>query len=360
MQNAARDTKKMHIVYLVYADVADSSGGMRVIFEHVNGLLGRGHHVEVWVPPTKTTLPYFNTDAPIRVYADTQLSEPNIIVMTDPIFLPAMSTNRKKGYVFLLFQHDNEMVCESAGVPGYTDLINSSRHRFREGMYHGISVSSWVQDMVLEKYDLRSHLVRNGVDKALFHPAEPLSQLKGTSVLTFYDDQAWKGFGDVARALLGVAQSFPDLKVFVVGRVSPDVFMNKVASIHLESPLPVAYLRSPNQPDLARIYSSATVFVSASWKEGFGLPGLEAMACGVPVVTTDSGGNRDFAINEETALVVPQQDIAAIANGVLRVLSDEKLRTKLRRNGIQKAKELNWDKSIDRLELILLGMSSAP
>ena len=60
-----------------------------------------------------------------------------------------------------------------------------------------------------------------------------------------------------------------------------------------------------SQPDLGREYDAAQVFVVGSWFEGFCQPGLEAMACGVPLVTTDNGGCREYAIDGETALVVP-------------------------------------------------------
>jgi glycosyltransferase involved in cell wall biosynthesis len=74
------------------------------------------------------------------------------------------------------------------------------------------------------------------------------------------------------------------------------------------------------------------------------------MACGVPVVTTDSGGNRDFIINDMTAVVVPQNEPVKIAEGILKVLSNEKLRHYLKRNGIKKAREFSWEASVDKLE----------
>ena len=65
-----------------------------------------------------------------------------------------------------------------------------------------------------------------------------------------------------------------------------------------------------DQAALGREYDAARVFAVGSWFEGFCQPGLEALACGTPLVTTDNGGCREYAIDGETALVVPPRDAA--------------------------------------------------
>jgi len=107
---------------------------------------------------------------------------------------------------------------------------------------------------------------------------------------------------------------------------------------------------------MADVYSSATIYVSGFWYEGFGLPLLEAMACGCAVVTTDSKGIDDFAIADKTCLKIPPQQPEAMAQAVKRLLKDHRLRSKLIKNGLKMAKKFTWDKSIDKLEHFL-GLS---
>ena len=76
----------------------------------------------------------------------------------------------------------------------------------------------------------------------------------------------------------------------------------------------------------------ANVFVYASWYEGFGLPPLEAMACGVPVVTTDCGGVLEYAIDGYNSLVTPIRDPTALAQAIQRLLSDRHLAAQLIQN----------------------------
>jgi glycosyltransferase involved in cell wall biosynthesis len=70
------------------------------------------------------------------------------------------------------------------------------------------------------------------------------------------------------------------------------------------------------------------------------------------VVTTDGGGSRDYAIPDETAVVVPPQDVPALTEGILRMLDDKLLREKLTANGLKKAQEFGWKMSIAKLEVV--------
>jgi glycosyltransferase involved in cell wall biosynthesis len=74
------------------------------------------------------------------------------------------------------------------------------------------------------------------------------------------------------------------------------------------------------------------------------------MACGVPVVTTDCGGIRDYAVDGYNALIVPPGDPKAVADAVLKILKNDKLREKLIEHGIETAKQWTWDKVVDKFE----------
>ena len=87
--------------------------------------------------------------------------------------------------------------------------------------------------------------------------------------------------------------------------------------------------------------------------EGFGLPPLEAMACGAPVVLTDSGGVRDYARHEDNCLLVPPRDPQALAAAMLRILTDPVLADCLRRAGPPTTARFTWEAAVDRFEAAL-------
>jgi glycosyltransferase involved in cell wall biosynthesis len=108
--------------------------------------------------------------------------------------------------------------------------------------------------------------------------------------------------------------------------------------------------RNVDDDTLAKLYSSSDVFIFTSYRESFGLPPLEAMACGTPVVTTDCGGDRDYAVNGYNALVVPPGDPQALARAVIEILTNSNLRERLVEAGLATVKQWTWDRVVDRFE----------
>ena len=92
--------------------------------------------------------------------------------------------------------------------------------------------------------------------------------------------------------------------------------------------------------DLPAVYSGAAVFVFPSLYEGFGLPVLEAMACGAPVVTSNAASMTEVAGG--AAMLVDPRDVAGLAVAVAQVLHDERLRERLRGAGLARARQFSW------------------
>lgn len=105
--------------------------------------------------------------------------------------------------------------------------------------------------------------------------------------------------------------------------------------------------------EIVRLYNQVGCFISTTLHEGFGLPHLEAMACGTPVVTTDADGNMAFCEHGQNCLVYSGDDMAGMAMGVHRVLTDEALWKSLVQHGLETAAEYPWSPVIDRLEAFL-------
>lgn len=97
------------------------------------------------------------------------------------------------------------------------------------------------------------------------------------------------------------------------------------------------------QEDLPGIYSLATVFAFPSLYEGFGLPPLEAMACGTPVLTSINSAMAEIC-GEAALLVDPHQE-EAIAEGLACLLADVDRRVQLRRHGLAQAQQYSWERT---------------
>lgn len=103
--------------------------------------------------------------------------------------------------------------------------------------------------------------------------------------------------------------------------------------------------------DLPAIYSGASVFVYPSFYEGFGIPALEAMACGTPVITSDNTSLPEVVGN--AAIKIKASDTRKLSRKLEYVLTDKNLANNLSTKGLAQAKKFSWDKSADMLiELI--------
>jgi glycosyltransferase involved in cell wall biosynthesis len=95
--------------------------------------------------------------------------------------------------------------------------------------------------------------------------------------------------------------------------------------------------------DLPVVYNLAQVFVYPSLYEGFGLPPLEALACGTPVVTSDNSSLPEVVGN--AALLARADDVEALSEGMIRLLKDVALRDRLRQAGLEQARRFRWEAS---------------
>jgi len=106
--------------------------------------------------------------------------------------------------------------------------------------------------------------------------------------------------------------------------------------------------------ELAAAYRSADILLSASWYESFPLFPLEAMACGLPVITSQYG-TEEYAIPAVTADIVRPRDPESIATSLVRLVTQDEYRASIAKQGNEIAKNFNWRASVDRMEAILLG-----
>lgn len=140
-----------------------------------------------------------------------------------------------------------------------------------------------------------------------------------------------------------------DLKLLFTG--TADAFTLNIVQRHN---LTARVVFSGNIDDvaLAKIYRGATSLVFPSLYEGFGLPVVEAMACGTPVITSDAAATREVA-GAGNALLVPAQDIDALAEAIDHIVDDSVLRAELVMRGLKRAQAFVWADVARRVEAAL-------
>lgn len=162
-------------------------------------------------------------------------------------------------------------------------------------------------------------------------------------ILYVGDDRPRKGLSQFLSAADITYRIHPDIRLIIVSK----------QPCHIETQVPYEFYLTPSHEKLSEIYRSSDLFVSSSWGEGLGYPPLEAMACGTPVVLTDSSGVRDYALPGQNCLMAAPGDTDSLAEAIMQFLADEPLAAKLVSNGRATAENYRWHTVIDRLEAAL-------
>ena len=151
-----------------------------------------------------------------------------------------------------------------------------------------------------------------------------------------------KNLERLLQAFSVVLKKNPNLSLILVGKI--DYFYNrlqdKVKELNLENK--VIFTGRVSDKMLNDLYKNALVYVFPSVSEGFGLPGLEAMKQGLPVVCSSQGPLPE--IYEQAAAYFNGEDINEIAQTVLRVTSNNNLRESMRKEGYLQVKKYSWQK----------------
>jgi glycosyltransferase involved in cell wall biosynthesis len=112
----------------------------------------------------------------------------------------------------------------------------------------------------------------------------------------------------------------------------------------------VRYLGYVQQSDLPALHSAATAFVFPSLYEGFGLPVLEAMACGTPVLTSNVSATAEVA--GDAALLVDPLSVAAIRDAMRSLLLEQSLRDDYAQRGLKRARDFSWRRAADETHAV--------
>ncbi len=145
-----------------------------------------------------------------------------------------------------------------------------------------------------------------------------------------------KNFSSIVRAIEILGDV--DFDIVIVGGANPKIFSQTQISL----PNSVKYLGYVSDAELKALYEYASCFIYPSFYEGFGLPPLEAMACGCPVIVSGAASLPEACA--DAALYCDPYDLEDIANKLVMLMNNTKLREELRQKGLERAKQFTWQK----------------
>jgi glycosyltransferase involved in cell wall biosynthesis len=203
------------------------------------------------------------------------------------------------------------------------------------------SVSPIISKILQTRFGRKTPVIPNGIDTDFYYPGERPNE--NIILLVGNPNIMFKGFDVAIQTLIRTWISGNKFKVKWVCQEKPSLE-------HVPFPFPVEYVVMPTQEELAECYRNSDIFLFTSWYEGFGMPPLEAMASGLPVVSTACGGIEVYAKDKINALLADSGDAEQLSNAVIYLLNDKKARDDLSKSGRETALKFSYPTIIKYLE----------
>jgi hypothetical protein len=300
-------------------------GGVRRCVELANALIARGHWMRIytpkgascdWLPCMAEVHPF---DSLAKHGADVAVSYGS---SKGTLAVVAGAKARVKAlYVVSL----NERALERLQSDPILDTFNDPEWLL-------FACSTWLTDWLSRTFSRSVVPLIGAVNRSIFHPVKVKRDKERPIILSSGDIREREGSKTVLRAYEIARESIPGLQLQTYHR------------------------RGYPQSKMADVYCGASAFVDGQWYAGWNNPVAEAMACGRPVVCTDIGGVRDFAVHDETALLVPVEDPEALAKATVQLLTDVDLAQRLRILALERISQFTYAKMAARFERTVRGL----
>ncbi len=225
-----------------------------------------------------------------------------------------------------------------------------------------IAISEATKKDLLRLYDIpsdRIEVVYPGVDTQTFAPGLPTDELcekyrlpRDTQFIVHVSsERPRKNLDAVLRALYLLKKEFGVDRIKLLKGGKPQYRADRERTLATVEKLglreDVILLDNLSDRLLAQLYNLADVFVFPSYYEGFGLPPLEAMACGTPVIVSNATSLPEVV--GDSGIIVDPDSAHSLAKALHSVLTDESLRQDLGRRGLERASSFNWEKAADQV-----------
>jgi len=186
---------------------------------------------------------------------------------------------------------------------------------------------------------LRFRVVPNGINTDFFYPLKGVCRAHNLLLVTSSADTPMKGLRYLLEAVASIRKK-REIRVLVIGQLKKDgAIERRVRELELGDI--VTFTGRIEQKDFARYYAETTMAVIPSLYEGFGMPAGEAMACGVPVIST-SGGALPEVVGD-AGMLVPPADAMALEQAIVALLDDPEKRRRMGEAGLERVmKSLTW------------------
>ncbi|TWT79212.1 D-inositol 3-phosphate glycosyltransferase [Planctomycetes bacterium CA13] len=219
-----------------------------------------------------------------------------------------------------------------------------------------LTVSEFSRQEIIDWYDIAESqvvVVGNGVSEE-FKPDEIALPSKRPYFYFVGNTKPHKNVESLVKAFAIVAEKYGDVELKLVAKPS-DAIRRLVALTPVKDR--IEWIRGASDVKLAEQYRGAVATVLPSFFEGFGLPLVEAMACGCPVIASDRTSIPEVV--GDAGILFDPNNIDHIADCMIRVLDDSELRAAMKQKGLQQAAKFRWSQVGERVRRALQSVAAS-
>ena len=213
-----------------------------------------------------------------------------------------------------------------------------------------ISTSQYCGDRIQHHYGVKPekiYIVPEGINLEQW-PTPDESRRDQWTILCVARQYPRKHITDLITAFRIVVDRYPQATLVIIGDgPEHENICQKVADYKLKANVKVLGALADNE-DVQAWYHRSSIFCLPSVQEGFGIVFLEAMASGLPIVSTQATAIPEVVPHQQAGLLIPPQDPGALAEAITTLLENPKLRSHYRDFGLQHVKQFTWDKVADQ------------
>lgn len=217
--------------------------------------------------------------------------------------------------------------------------------RVARQLSHIVTVSEFTKKDIAKEFSINENkfrVVHNGINNEYFYPAQNGSRPENSIIVTNSADMPLKGLSYLLEAVAEVRKK-QSVKLTVIGEPKKNGIITKLVA-RLGIGDIVHFTGRIQNEEFADYYAKSTIAVVPSVYEGFGIPAVEAMACGVPLITT-SGGALPEVVGD-AAMIVPPADAAALTKAITFLFNNSDQRKKLAQAGLERVNSVfSWPKA---------------
>ncbi|MDO9548067.1 MAG: glycosyltransferase family 4 protein [Candidatus Marinimicrobia bacterium] len=349
----------MRITFILPGFISIPMGGVKVVHEYANRLSEKGHKVTLVYPiQIQTNLRYYLKKFLVQQYDTFTGNNRELYYTPDPKvavlivknisdkYIPAGDAVIAVGWqtafeVNNLSDYHGKKFYFLQHFETYFKSKNQILETFRLPMLK-IAIAQWIIDELKKIGQNAEGPVMNAIDHQEFFNDPELTK-RPNDIIAVYHHMNVKGPEDLILTLKTIKNQ-KNISAIVVSSRKP---------IH-RFPSWVQVIVRPSIIQLRNLYNSSRIFLHTSHSEGWGLPVMEAMACGCAVVAADNRGVQEYLIHENNALLVPIGDTDALTAQVNHLLKNDQHRKSLVENGLKTINKFSWESSVTILENILI------